>query len=613
MNPVKRMLLYILRYKVHFFVSIFFSILYAAMNAGSIYLLGPFLQTLFGTRKTGMSKPEAAYGLLDNIKHYFQARIDDYLGVGDAHTVLTRLCVLIIIIILFKNIFAYLQGYIMAFVEQGVIRDLRNDIYVAYHRLPLGFFQRRKTGDMISRVINDCNTINDNFNSAFIEIAKEPINIVLLLGVMVVLSWQLTLFTFLVAPPSLYIVIRIGKKLRRRTRRSQDCISDLTSVLEETISNIRVVKAFAMEKFEIGKFHRSNNAYFKALIRLARLRRLSPPMTEFLGVSIVVVVLWIGGSMVLGRRGNLAPDEFMLFIGFMFMLMQAAKRLSDVNVKFQVGIAATARVFEIIDRRSEVTGPRNPVPVQAVRETIRFRNVWYEYEPGTPVLRNIDFTVKAGEMLAIIGPSGGGKSTLLDLLPRFFDPTDGAVEIDGQDIRNFNLEALRLLFGIVTQETILFHDTIRANIAYGRPDITQERIIEAAKAANAHDFIMGFENGYDTVIGDRGTKLSGGQKQRIAIGRAILKNPPVLLFDEATSALDSESEVEVQSAIEKLMQGRTTFIIAHRLSTVQTASRIIVLDQGAIAEMGTHVELIEKGEMYRRMHNLQYMGHKRDV
>lgn len=612
MNPIKRMLRYISRYKLYFLVSLFFSVLYAATNAGSIYLLGPFLQTLFGTKHPAVVKPEAAAGFLNGLKQHFQALADNYLVIGDPHTALTRLCILIICLIFLKNIFSYFQGYIIAVVEQGVVRDLRHDVYIAYHRLPLSFFQRRKTGDMLSRVINDCTVINDNFNSAFIDLLKEPINISFLLGVMLMINWKLTLFMFFLSPPVLYIIGFIAKKLRRRTTRSQDRISELTSVLEETISNIRVVKAFAMEKFEIGKFDRANNSYFKALMRLVRLRRLSPPVTEFLGVAAVVLVLWIGGSMVLDGRGELHAEEFMQFIIFMFMLMQSAKRLSDVNVKLQVGIAATGRVFEIIDRKSEVTNPPHPVPIQTVRENVRFRNVWYEYEHGVPVLRNIDLSVNAGEMLAIIGPSGGGKSTLVDLLPRFFDPTRGSVEIDGVDIREYNLDDLRRLFGIVTQETILFHDTIRANVAYGQPDIPMEQIIEASKAANAHDFIMGFEDGYDTVIGDRGTKLSGGQKQRLAIARAILKNPPILLFDEATSALDSESEAEVQSAIEKLMSGRTSFVIAHRLSTVQTASRIIVMDHGEVVEMGTHTELYQHGEIYRRLHDLQHMAYNSD-
>lgn len=607
MNNVMRMLRYILRYKALFSVSIFFSVLYAALNAGSIYLLGPFLQMLFGMKHH--ARAAATGGVFDHIKDEMQTGLDSFLRPENPRVALMKLCLLVVVAILLKNLFSYLQGYIMAFVEQGVIRDLRRDVYAAYHRLPLRFFQKRKTGEMLSRVINDCTTVNDNFNNAFIDLIKEPINMACLLGVMVVISWKLTLYTFLVAPPSLYVIMFIGKKLRRMTTHTQDRIAELTSVIEETISNIRVVKAFAMEAFEILKFDQANNAYFRALIRLFRIRRLSSPVTEFLGVSMVVVVLWIGGSLVLERRGELGPDEFILFIGFMFMLMQEAKRLSEVNVKIQVGITAAGRVFEIIDRRSEITDPPVPRPLAALREGIRFRNVGYEYEPGAPVLMDIDLDVRVGEHLAVVGPSGAGKSTLLDLLPRFFDPIRGSVEIDGCDIREYRLDDLRRLFGIVTQETMLFHDTIRANIGYGRPDIPFEEIIAAARTAHAHGFIAGFEKGYDTVIGDRGTKLSGGQKQRLAIARAILKNPPVLLFDEATSALDSESEAEVQSAIESLMRGRTSFVIAHRLSTVQNASRIVVMDRGRIVDAGTHTELYERAELYRRMYDLQFLGH----
>jgi len=437
---------------------------------------------------------------------------------------------------------------------------------------------------------------------------KEPINIFFLIGLMVIISWKLTLFTLLIAPPSLFIIGFISKKLRKRTTRTQDRIASITSVLEETISNIRVVKAFAMEKFEIEKFADGNKAFFRAMLRLFRIRRLSSPVTEVLGVSMAVGVLWIGGSMVLDQR-VLAPEDFLKFIVMMFLLMQSAKRLSEVNVKMQVGIAATGRVFEIIDHPSDITDPQNPLPVLSkVREGISFKNVWYEYEPGTPVLKDINLNVNVGETLAIVGPSGGGKSTLVDLLPRFFDPVSGTVEIDGCDIREFKLKDLRSLFGIVTQETILFHDTIRANIAYGRPDIQIEQIIEAAKTANAHDFIMRFKLGYDKVIGERGTKLSVGQKQRIAISRAILKNPPILIFDEATSALDSDSEAQVQVAIKQLMKGRTSFIIAHRLSTIQEATRIVVIDNGEIVEIGTHEELYEKEGVYRRLYDLQFLN-----
>ena len=602
-----RILKYILNYKTLVVLALFCSIVYASMNAFSIYLIGPFLDKIFVQEKTvekNVSRSEEINDL-KRLKLYINEKVDGFLGSGTPRQVLSQLCLLVIIVILLKNIFSYLQGYVMAYVEQGVIRNLREDIYAAYHRLPLRYFQKRKTGDLISRVITDCNTINTNLNSSLISLMKEPITITFILFIMVVISWKLTIFTFLVAPPSIFIITWIGKKLRRRTRRTQSKIAEVTSVLEETISGIRVVKAFAMEKFEVDKFKKANNSYFRSLINLFRFRRLSPPVTEVLGVTMAVAVLWVGGILVLEAKW-LEPGEFMQFIIYMFILMQSAKRLSEVNVKLQVGIAASERVFEIIDQPSDIIDPPHPIPIDTIKKEIRFENVYYEYEPGVPVLSDINLTVQAGENIAIVGPSGGGKSTLVDLLPRFFDPASGSVKINGIDIREYRLDDLRRLFGIVTQETILFHDTIRANIAYGRPDISIDDIITAAKAANAHEFIDAFEDGYLKTIGDRGTKLSGGQKQRLVIARAILKNPPILIFDEATSALDSKAEAKVQEAINHLMKGRTSFVIAHRLSTIQSVTRIIVIDKGRIIEEGTHDELYKEGELYRRLYDLQF-------
>ena len=607
MKPFLRILKYILNYKTLFITALLCSMVYASMNAFSVYLVGPFLEQIFKTKPAIEQNIEqkSKVGKLEGVELYLKKRVDNILGSGSSREVLSRLCILIIFVVFLKNVFSYLQGYIMAFVEQGVIRNLREDLYTSYHRLPLRYFQKRKTGELISRVVNDCNTINTNLNNALINLMKEPINIAFLLFLMIVISWKLTLYTFLVAPLSLYIITKIGKKLRRRTIRTQDRIADVTSVLEETISGIRVVKAFAMEKFEIGRFKKANYAYFLSLLKLFRMRRLAPPITEFLGVSMGVAILWIGGLLVL-EKNWLEPEVFFTFLLFMFMLMQSAKRLSEVNVKIQVGVAASKRVFNIIDHPSDITDPSNPIFIDKITEEINFNNVFYEYEPGIPVLTDINLKVKVGENIAIIGPSGGGKSTLVDLLPRLIDTVSGTVEIDGRDLREYKLDDLRRLFGIVTQETILFNDTIKANIAYGRPDIPFEDVITAAKTANAHNFINAFEKGYNSIIGDRGTKLSGGQKQRLVIARAILKNPPVLIFDEATSALDSKAEAEVQAAIARLMKGRTSFLIAHRLSTIQSASRIIVIDKGRIVEEGTHKELYEKGKLYRRLYELQF-------
>ncbi|MBT4485566.1 MAG: ABC transporter ATP-binding protein, partial [Candidatus Latescibacteria bacterium] len=516
MKAYSRILRYILRYKTLVVLAVFCSLIYASMNGFSAYLIGPFMKTIFFQNEVvsgdKVNQPQDLK-VLEKIKYSLKAKVDEILGKGNPKDVLSRLCLLVLVVIFFKNIFSYMQGYIMAYVEQGVVRNLREDVYESYHRLPLYYFQERKTGDLISRVINDCNTVNTNLNSSLINLMKEPINIFVLLSLMIVISWQLALISFLVAPPILFVISRISKKLRRRTTHTQGRVSAITSVLEETISNIRVVKAFAMEPFEINKFKKANYKYFRSLLRLFRIRRLSSPVTEFLGVTIAVGVLWIGGRMVIDQRGILAPEEFIVFILLLISLMQGAKRLSEVNNKIQMGIAATGRVFEIIDQPSDIADPPHPRPIDRICDSIRFCNVWYEYNPDEPVLKGINMEVKVGENIAIVGPSGAGKSTLVDLLPRFFDPVSGSVEIDGVDIREHRLDDLRKNFGIVTQETILFHDTIRDNIAYGRPDILFEDIVEAAKTAFAHDFIMNFENGYDTIIGDRGTKLSGGQKQ----------------------------------------------------------------------------------------------------
>ena len=598
-----RLVSYLLQYKLLIFLAVICSFIYAVMNGLSAYLIGPFLKTLFVSN--AHVSPPLPVGILNKVKFEFRSFVDNILGSGDSVDVLTRLCIFIIVVIFFKNVSSYLQGYIMAFVEQGVIKDLREDIYISYHRFPLRFFQKRKTGDFISRLINDCNTINTNLNSSLIDLMKEPITISVILSFMIVISWKLTLLSFLIAPPSFFIIAKISKKLRRRTIHTQDNISTMTSVIGETISNIRVVKAFAMEQFEIKKFHKANSTYFRSLLKLFRMRRLSSPVTEILGVSMAVFVLWFGGRMVLNDTG-LEPADFLTFGVMMFLLMQSAKNLSEVNVKMQIGIAASKRVFEIIDLKSDVAECPNPLPIETINDKIQFRNVWYEYEPGVPVLKDINLEVRTGEQVAIVGPSGGGKSTLVDLLPRFFDPVSGSVEIDGVDIKKYRLDDLRLLFGIVTQETILFHDTIWANIAYGRPDLPFEDVMSAARSAHAHDFIIQMEKGYETIIGERGSQLSGGQRQRIAIARAILKNPPILIFDEATSALDTESEVEVQSAIKSLLEGRTTFIIAHRLSTIHSATKVIVLDEGRIIEYGNHRDLYEKGGMYARLYKLQF-------
>jgi subfamily B ATP-binding cassette protein MsbA len=426
------------------------------------------------------------------------------------------------------------------------------------------------------------------------------------------ISWRLALVAFVVIPPITYVVTRIGHRLRKYSTRSQEKMADITSVLQETISGIRVVKAFGMEAFESSKFFKHTREFLRAFMKQQCAASLAPPMTEFLGAAGALVVLWYGGTQVLG--GNLlGPDLFLLFLAAMLSMIHPAKNLTHANTKIQEGLAAARRIFAILDTEPKITDAPDSVEVSYVREGVEFDSVCFSYDTSDYVLKDINFAVKKGQVVAIVGPSGAGKSTLVDLIPRFYDPTSGRVLVDGVDIRKIKMRSLRGLMGIVTQETILFNDTVRSNIAYGLEEIPSERVVEAAKAANAHDFISTLPEGYDTVIGDRGVRLSGGERQRIAIARAILKDPQILIFDEATSSLDSESEKLVQDAIQRLISQRTNFVIAHRLSTVTRADLILVMENGRIIERGRHEELLAAGNLYRKLYDMQFKDYPQAV
>ncbi|HEX9912250.1 MAG TPA: ABC transporter transmembrane domain-containing protein [candidate division Zixibacteria bacterium] len=601
--------------------AILFMILFAGMSGFSLTMIVPFTKMIFsesgsaGYEKSSVPSDSSASletkgsqkseSLVVLVPGKIKEKFDSWLKGKDKVDSLKRLCIFILIIFLLKNIFWYLENYLMVLVQEGVVRDLRNKLYAHYHLLPLEYFHGKKTGVLISRVTNDVTLVRGAVTSGFAGGLRELFLVIAYLFLVIWASWKLTLVAMLLLPPSILLITQIGKKLRSRSILSQQKMGNITSVLQETVSGIKVVKAFAMERFEIKKFLNYTRDYFKTMVRLTRVGSLAPPLTEFFGVIAGVLILWFGGRSILAG-GGLTPDRFFLFLVAMFSLMQPLKILSHVNIDIQQGLAAATRIFEVLDTQPKIKSPVDGKKLESLNEGVRFKKVSFRYDSKKIALDKIDLEVKAGEIVALVGPSGAGKSTLVDLLPRFYDPTEGIIEVDGIDLRDIDLNSLRNLMGIVTQETILFNDTIWNNIAYGDEKAELEKVEEAVKMANAYEFIQNIPERYQTIIGDRGVKLSGGERQRIAIARALYKNPSILIFDEATSALDSESELLVQEAIDRLMKNRTTFVIAHRLSTIQNADKIVVIDDGRIVQTGKHKELIEEEGLYKKLYEMQF-------
>jgi subfamily B ATP-binding cassette protein MsbA len=604
-----RVLKYVRPYWKQLALSVFFTILFSIFSGVSIYLAIPLLETLFSQDYiSALNKLGSSSGFLSDLKNTFFSFLLRYVFSGTHSEALIKICLVIVVAFFFKNISGYLQAYFMAYVEQGLVKDIRNEVYRHLHTLSLGYFTSERTGNLISRITNDVNIINTGISATFLNLVREPLLIVVFLMIAISINWRLTLISLLVLPFALYFISKLGLRLHKESRISQERMADITSVLQETISGVKVVKAFGMEEFENKKFQTQTWRYFKSLLKITRIRNLASPITEFLSVVAGVVIIWYGGMQVL-ELGTMRASEFLTFLIAIFQIMPPVKELTSVNNRIQESTSAAKRVFEILDIEPDIKEAPNAIELKEFKDEIVFENVWFSYngtKNGDFILKGINLKVKKGEILAIVGPSGAGKSTLVDLIPRFYDPTEGRILIDGIDLRMIKIKSLRDKIGIVTQETILFNDTIRNNIAYGLEDCPIDKIIEAAKAANAHDFIMQLPNGYDTVIGERGMKLSGGQRQRISIARALLKNPPILILDEATSNLDAESEILVQEAIERLMQNRTVFVIAHRLSTIRNADRIIVIDNGRIVQEGKHEELIHQDGLYKKLYEMQF-------
>ena len=516
------------------------------------------------------------------------------------------LCYAILSVFFIKNIFLYIKNLLLRIVELKLVRDIRDHLYKHIQTLSLGYFHKRHTGSITSIVMNDVEQLQIALGVVFQRLFVEPINILTFVTLLFIISWKLAIIAIIIIPLAGFAIIGIGRSIRRKSRRTQQKIAEIMQILTETLSSIRIVKAFVNEKDEIKKFTRESRNYFKLLLKRAKLDLISGPITESFGVIIGVVLLWYGGTEVLMDRG-LVPEDFIRFILILFSILGPIKQLSNVNLKIQTGAASAERIFGLLDTPSEIVEDPNPIDLGIFNKSISFNKVHFEYnEDNDQVLDQVSFTINKGEVVAMVGPSGAGKSTIADLIPRFFDVSSGVIEIDENDIKKLSLASLRGNMGIVTQEVILFNDTIKNNIAYAQSDVSDDAIYAAAKAANALEFIEKTPNGFDTLIGERGAKLSGGQKQRLAISRALLKNPPILILDEATSALDTESEKKVQKAIEALMKDRTTLVIAHRLSTVQNADKIIVIDRGKVIETGTHQKLYDQNGVYRKLYDIQF-------
>jgi ATP-binding cassette, subfamily B, bacterial MsbA len=600
-------------------LSVVCTILFSIFSGASVYLSIPLLETLFEQTPTALTQaptPPPAGFLADkiaSIKEGLEEFMQSFIFSGTKTHALFVICVIILFTFFLKSVFGYLQSYLMALVEQGLMMDIRNDLYRHMNNLSLSYFSNERTGNLISRVTNDVNVVNGGVSASFVTLIREPLLILVFLGMAFTLSWKLTLLSFVVLPFSLFVISWIGMKLHKESGIMQEKMADITSVLQETISNVKVVKAFAMEDFEDKKFRKETFGYFKTMLKMTRIRNLSSPVTEFLSIVAGVIIIWYGGLQVL-LSGEMKAAEFLGFLFAIFQIMPPVKELSNVNNRLQEFAAAAKRIFEVLDTKPAIVNAPGAVPLAGLKKAIEFNNVMFYYPNGSngdvstkPVLRNINLHVSKGEVIAIVGPSGTGKTTLVDLIPRFYDPVNGNITIDGVDVHNIDLKSLRDQIGIVTQETILFNDTVRNNIAYGLVECPEKKVREAAKAANALSFIEEMPLGFNSIIGDRGVKLSGGQRQRLSIARALLKNPPIMIFDEATSALDSESEILVQEAIERLMQHRTSFIIAHRLSTIRNADRIIVIENGEIVQQGKHAELLkQRNGLYKKLYDMQF-------
>lgn len=588
------------KYAIPYIICTLITVIFSTLN---LALLAPLLHTLFKTDKGNVAgaleKPEGL-NILGYFNYYANLAYEHF----GAYNALVYVCIVIVISVFISNLFRYLSQRVMENLRIHTLLNLRKKVFGNVMDLHLGYFNGERKGDIISKVASDVQVVQFSVTGTLQVAFKEPLQLLAYIVMLFIISFKLTIFSILVIPVSAFVISRIVKSLKAQAREGQQSYANMISYLDEALSGIRIIKAFNATEFVKQRFNTENDVYSRIIRRMVRRQQAGSPVSELLGVIMVAVILLYGGHLVLSGEGGLEAADFIAYIAIFSQVMRPAKSLTDAFSNIHNGLAAGERVLDLIDQQAEVTDKEAAIKIKGFDEKIEFRNVSFAYEE-TNVLNQINLKIYKGQTVALVGPSGGGKSTLMDLVPRFMDVTEGGIYFDDVDIRDVTQDSLRNQMGMVSQESILFNDSIFNNIAFANTNATIEEVENAAKIANAHDFILKTSNGYHTNIGDRGAKLSGGQRQRICIARAILKNPPIMLLDEATSALDTESEKIVQDSLYKLMENRTTLVIAHRLSTIQNADVIVVLEQGRIIEMGNHQELSKKGGLYKKLLDMQ--------
>ncbi|WP_394750602.1 ABC transporter ATP-binding protein [Spongiimicrobium salis] len=609
MNYFKKILQFAKPYKFYAFLNVIFNILYSVFNVLSIIIFIPTLGILFDKQEEVVKAP--VYTGLGNLQEYAEGSLNFFLSqkieMEGPVAALVFICIASIVIFFLKNLFRYAAMFVLAYLRTGMVKDIQDQLYLKTIDLPLSYFTEQKKGDLLARMTSDVKEVESSIINSLEALAREPITITIVLISMLAISVKLTLFVFIFLPIAGFLISIVGKRLKAQSLEAQKETGVFLSFIEETLGGLKIIKGFNAETKLSKKFMNSTAKFKKIMIAVLQRKGLASPFSEFLGVVVVITVLWYGGSLVLGGQSDLTPQKFMGYIGLFYTIINPVKSITTVNYNIKKGNASAERIFEILETKNVIVEKENAIAKNSFEEGVHINNISFKYEDDY-VLKNFNLTVAKGQSIALVGQSGSGKSTIANLVTRFYDVNEGEITIDGTNIKDLKKKSLRSLFSLITQDSILFNDSVKNNIGMGNENASQEEIIAAAKVANAHEFIVDLPQGYDTNIGDGGSKLSGGQKQRLSIARAVLRNSPIMILDEATSALDTEGERLVQDALEKMMLNRTSIVIAHRLSTIQNADTIVVLQKGKIVEKGTHQELLAAQGVYKKLVDMQSFG-----